>query len=54
MSSSRQLLSVLDDFSMWKASRYRTNRPHVRAYYKIAEMTEPAEDQEDRYTLYAM
>lgn len=43
-----------DDFSMWRAERYRTNRDHVRAYTKIAGTTEPAEDQDDRHALYAL
>jgi hypothetical protein len=39
---------------MWRASRYRTNLEHVRAYFKLAEITEPSEDQDDRHALYAM
>ncbi|KAI3320813.1 Fructosamine kinase-domain-containing protein [Xylariaceae sp. AK1471] len=42
------------DFALWRAARYRTNRQHVRAYYKIAEVTEPSEDQDDRHALYAL
>ncbi|KAK8850974.1 Fructosamine kinase-domain-containing protein [Apiospora arundinis] len=41
------------DFSSWRAARYRTNRAHVKAYFRIAEITDPAEDFEDRYALYA-
>ncbi|KAF7558713.1 hypothetical protein G7046_g5443 [Stylonectria norvegica] len=41
------------DFSMWRAARYRTNKPHIRAYWRIAEMTEPVEDEDDRIALYA-
>jgi len=42
------------DFSMWRAPRYRTNRAHVRAYFKKVQMSEPSEDQDDRHALYAM
>lgn len=42
-----------DDHGMWRASRYRTNKPHVRAYWRTVEMSEPAEDQDDRHALYA-
>ncbi|KAF4970429.1 hypothetical protein FSARC_2549 [Fusarium sarcochroum] len=42
------------DFGMWRASRYRTNKAHVRAYYKLAGMSEPVEDQDDRHALYAL
>ncbi|KAH8678437.1 Fructosamine kinase-domain-containing protein [Xylariales sp. PMI_506] len=42
------------DFSLWRAARYRTNRPHVRAYHKIAEMSEPVEEQDDRHAMYAI
>ncbi|KAM7207785.1 Fructosamine kinase domain containing protein [Naviculisporaceae sp. PSN 640] len=42
------------DFSMWRATRYRTNRAHVRAYFKITPPTEPADDQDDRHALYAL
>ncbi|KAK7999448.1 Fructosamine/Ketosamine-3-kinase [Apiospora arundinis] len=41
------------DFSCWRAERYQTNRPHVDAYFRIAEKSEPMEDFEDRYALYA-
>ncbi|KAK7987004.1 hypothetical protein PG988_001992 [Apiospora saccharicola] len=41
------------DFSAWRAARYRTNRAHVKAYFRVAEITDPAEDFEDRYALYA-
>ncbi|KAI1164466.1 Fructosamine kinase-domain-containing protein [Nemania serpens] len=42
------------EFAPWRAARYRTSRQHVQAYYKIAEVTEPSEDQDDRHALYAM
>ncbi|KAI1328235.1 Fructosamine/Ketosamine-3-kinase [Xylariaceae sp. FL0255] len=42
------------EFAPWRASRYCTNRQHLRAYYKIAQVTEPSEDQDDRNALYAM
>lgn len=41
------------DFGMWRAARYRTNKPHLRAYWRVGEMSEPAEDQDDRNALYA-
>lgn len=47
------LTLLSDDFGMWRAARYRTNQPHIRAYWRIAEITEPAEDQDDRNELYA-
>ncbi|KAI1276258.1 Fructosamine kinase-domain-containing protein [Xylaria sp. FL0933] len=43
-----------DEFALWRAARYRTNRHDVQAYYKIAEVTEPWEDQDDRHALYAI
>ncbi|KAK4031558.1 Fructosamine kinase-domain-containing protein [Parachaetomium inaequale] len=42
------------DFGMWRASRCRMNRAHVQAYFKLAKITEPSEDQDDRQALYAM
>ncbi|KAI0158133.1 Fructosamine kinase-domain-containing protein [Xylariaceae sp. FL1272] len=42
------------EFAPWRAARYRTNRHHVRAYYKIAQVTEPSEDLDDRLGLYAL
>ncbi|KAI1295903.1 Fructosamine kinase-domain-containing protein [Xylaria venustula] len=48
------LLMALDEFAFWRAARYRTSRHHVRAYHKIAKVTEPSEDQDDRHALYAM
>ncbi|KAF9773962.1 hypothetical protein IL306_008099 [Fusarium sp. DS 682] len=49
-----QRLTGQDDFGMWRASRYRTNRAHVRAYFKLAGISEPVEDQDDRHALYAL
>lgn len=39
---------------MWRASRYLLTRTHVQAYFKLADPTEPSEDQDDRHALYAM
>ncbi|KAH6632539.1 hypothetical protein F5144DRAFT_574412 [Chaetomium tenue] len=39
---------------MWRASRYRINKAHVQEYFKLAPVTEPMEDQDDRHALYAM
>ncbi|KAF5010442.1 hypothetical protein FDECE_3411 [Fusarium decemcellulare] len=45
---------VSDEFGMWRASRYRTNKAHVQAYFKLRGVTEPVEDQDDRHALYAL
>ncbi|KAL2132433.1 hypothetical protein VTI74DRAFT_3802 [Chaetomium olivicolor] len=42
------------DLGMWRASRYLTNRAHVREYFKRVKPSEPTEDQDDRHALYAM
>ncbi|KAI1111483.1 Fructosamine kinase-domain-containing protein [Nemania sp. NC0429] len=42
------------EFASWRAARYRTSRHHVQAYYEIADVTAPSEDQDDRHALYAM
>jgi hypothetical protein len=39
---------------MWRASRYLLGRSHVEAYFRLADRTEPSEDQDDRHALYAM
>jgi protein-ribulosamine 3-kinase len=39
---------------MWRAARYRTNKSHVRAYHKLVEISEPAEDHDDRNASYAL
>lgn len=44
----------LDEFQMWGDSRYLLNRAHVGAYYKLAAVNEPIEEQEDRQILYTM
>jgi protein-ribulosamine 3-kinase len=42
------------DLSPWRATRYRFNRTHVRAYHKLVPVSEPAEDHDDRNALYAL
>jgi protein-ribulosamine 3-kinase len=39
---------------MFRASRYRTNSAHIRAYQKLVEISYPPEDADDRNALYAM
>jgi hypothetical protein len=45
-----------DDFSMWRAERYRTKHRHVSAYFCLPGMepSEPSEELWDRNALYAM
>ena len=38
----------------WRASRYRTDRQHVRAYHKYVEISAPEEDHDDLNALYAL
>jgi hypothetical protein len=42
------------EFHTFRAARYRTNRPHIRAYHKLVDMTPPAEDHDDRIALCGM
>lgn len=44
----------MDDFGMWRASRYLINRPHIAAYFNLLAITESQEDQDDHHALYAM
>lgn len=42
------------DHGMWRRTRYRLNRTHIRAYHKLVEFSPPAEDHDDRNALYAL
>ena len=42
------------DLGMFRASRFRTNKSHVRAYHKLIEISYPPEDHDDRNALYAL
>jgi protein-ribulosamine 3-kinase len=42
------------EMSPWRATRYRFNKTHLRAYHKLVPVSEPAEDHDDRNALYAL
>ncbi|EXJ63336.1 uncharacterized protein A1O5_11657 [Cladophialophora psammophila CBS 110553] len=42
------------DLGMFRASRYRTSRAHIRAYNQLVGFSDPSEDFDDRNALYAL
>lgn len=38
----------------WRATRYRTNRTHQKAYRRLVEPSVPEEDHDDRNALYGV
>ncbi|KAF2759864.1 hypothetical protein EJ05DRAFT_484762 [Pseudovirgaria hyperparasitica] len=42
------------DAGPWRATRYRFDKTHLRAYHKLVDISEPVEDHDDRNALYAL
>lgn len=42
------------DLGTWRAPRYKMGRPYFKEYQRVMQISEPAEDWDDRNALYAM